>query len=124
MTCSKSALMGTGLVLPHRFVSVGERCLSWCMSAKTAPLQPLSRAKAWMCVAMNQLAFPGLGTVMAGRKIGYFQAAIMLAGFFLAMGFMLLDLIAFVRLLFDSEFSEAKYDELHCTYGWARGSRA
>src|SRR5712692_7572268 len=89
------------------------------MSAKTPPLQPLSRSKAWVCVAMNQLAFPGLGTVMAGRKIGYFQAAIMLAGFFLAMGFMLLYLIAVVRFLSHSEWNEAEYRALYRSSAWA-----
>ncbi len=77
-----------------------------------------------MCVAMNQLAFPGLGTVMAGRKIGYFQAAVMLAGFFLAMGFMLLYLIAVVRFLSHSEWNEAEYRALYRPYAWAGVSGA
>ncbi len=41
---------------------------------------------------VNQAAFPGLGTILAGRRIGYAQAALMLSGFFLTMGFMLLYL--------------------------------
>src|SRR6476620_10583886 len=49
--------------------------------------KPLSLSKAWTCAATNQLAFPGLGTVMAGRKIGYVQAAIMVCGFLLTMYF-------------------------------------
>ena len=46
--------------------------------------RPLSRARAWMCVLTNQLATPGLGSLMAGRKIaGTFQLLVALAGFFL-----------------------------------------
>ena len=38
---------------------------------------------------MNQLAFPGLGTIMARRWTGYIQATIMVLGFCLFVGFML-----------------------------------
>ena len=48
---------------------------------------PASRA--WMCVLVNSLAFPGLGTIMAKRPVGYAQAALMLAGFGVFMAFML-----------------------------------
>ena len=51
--------------------------------------RPRKRPNAWVCVAINLLAFPGMGTVMAGRRVGWIQAAIMLAGFCLAMAFML-----------------------------------
>ena len=42
---------------------------------------------------VNQLAFPGLGTLMMGRRVGYAQAAVMLAGFFLTMGYLLWHLV-------------------------------
>ena len=38
---------------------------------------------------MNALGLPGLGTIMAGRAIGYVQAAVMCLGFFLTVGFMM-----------------------------------
>ena len=41
---------------------------------------------------MNAFALPGLGTIMAGRAIGYVQAALMCLGFFLSAGFMMLYL--------------------------------
>ncbi len=40
------------------------------------------------CVLINLLAFPGLGTILARRRWGYPQAAIMVAGFLLATAFM------------------------------------
>lgn len=58
------------------------------------------RGRAWVCVLVNQLAFPGLGTVWAGQRGGYAQAALMLAGFFLVVGFVFWFLLAsFQRLL-------------------------
>ena len=56
----------------------------------SAPKQPkvLSHSKAWVYVALNQLAFPGAGTVMAGRRVGYIQATIMVAGFVLVMWYL------------------------------------
>jgi hypothetical protein len=54
-----------------------------------APPKILTRQRAWACVAINQLAFPGLGTIMAGRRVGYVQAIVMVAGFCLFVGFML-----------------------------------
>ena len=57
------------------------------MSSELPPSKRLSQSKAWALAALNQLAFPGAGTVMAGRKIGYAQATIMVAGFVLVMLF-------------------------------------
>lgn len=48
---------------------------------------------------MNALAFPGLGTIMAGRAIGYVQAALMSVGFFLSCGFMVWYLASSVAAL-------------------------
>lgn len=38
------------------------------------------RERAWGLAILNQFAFPGAGTVLAGRKIGYFQLALTLIG--------------------------------------------
>ena len=54
-----------------------------------APRQTLDRAKAWNCVIINQLATPGLGTLLAGRWLaGTFELALAVAGFVLIMGAM------------------------------------
>jgi hypothetical protein len=57
---------------------------------------------------MNQLAFPGLGTVMARRWTGYIQATLMVLGFCLFVGFML---FYFARLgqLVTNEVSDEQF---------------
>src|SRR6266852_5377399 len=73
--------------------------------------KPPKRASAWVCAAINQLAFPGLGTILAGRRAGYFQAAIMIAGFCLTMGFML-------RVIFCALRGLAAQDANHFADQW------
>ncbi len=75
------------------------------------------RPSAWVCAAINQLAFPGLGTILAGRRVGYFQAAIMVAGFSLAMGFMLWFFICALRGLAAQDASQ--FAEQWRPYAWA-----
>ncbi len=53
------------------------------------PPRIISRKRALVCLGMNMLGLPGLGTIMAGRAIGYVQAAVMCLGFFLTVGFMM-----------------------------------
>ena len=79
------------------------------MSSVSTPPKRLSRSKAWALVALNQLAFPGAGTVMAGRKIGYVQATIMVAGFVLTMLYMLAIMGSLFTLITDSRMSEAQF---------------
>jgi len=81
--------------------------------------KPLTRSRAWGCVAINQLAFPGMGTVMAGLRIGYAQAAIMLAGFFLTMGFMICYFTSVLRLLTQLDSSDAQFEQCYRPYAWA-----
>jgi hypothetical protein len=45
----------------------------------TSPRRPLDRATAWGCLTSN-LAIPGSGTIVAGRRTGYIQGALALAG--------------------------------------------
>lgn len=52
-----------------------------------------------VCLGMNALAFPGLGTIMAGRAIGYVQVALMTLGFFMFAGFMFWYLVSSVEAL-------------------------
>ena len=68
---------------------------------------------------MNQLAFPGLGTIMAHRRIGYGQATIMLIGFTLTMGFMLWYLACAARFLISSAGDEKAFAAEWRSFLWA-----
>jgi len=61
------------------------------ISLALGPRQPLSRQTAWGCFTSN-LALPGFGSLAAGRKVGYFQAALTIIG----MGFTLLFGVRFI----------------------------
>jgi len=71
--------------------------------------KPLSISKAWSCAAMNQLAFPGLGTVMGGRKIGYVQALLMIVGFALTLYFMCWYIASLLQAPFQSDWNEGAF---------------
>ena len=71
--------------------------------------KPLTISKAWSCAAMNQLAFPGIGTVMARRKIGYFQAAIMISGFLLTMYFFCWYIGSLLQAPFQNDWNETRF---------------
>ena len=53
------------------------------ISLALSPRRPLDRQKAWGCLTSN-LAAPGVGSLIAGRAIGYVQLAIGLVGFVLS----------------------------------------
>ena len=85
-----------------------------------APNRPLSKhppAVLWAIV--NQLAFPGLGTLMMGRRVGYLQAAIMLAGFALTMGFLLWYLVCAGRYAVNPSWDETRFTSLYRPYKWS-----
>lgn len=46
---------------------------------------PLDRPTAWAYTLTNLLTLPGLGSLAGGRKVGYAQAALALAGFALTL---------------------------------------
>lgn len=71
-----------------------------------------------VCVFMNLAAFPGLGTIMAGRRIGYAQAALMLVGFFLTMGFLLHYLSCMYQFAFTPSWTEADFTSRYRPYRW------
>jgi hypothetical protein len=50
------------------------------ISLALGPRQAPSRQGAWGCFTTN-LTLPGFGTILAGRRIGYAQIAITVAGF-------------------------------------------
>ncbi len=45
----------------------------------------MDKSTAWSCTITNLAALPGLGSLAAGRRIGYAQAAVALAGFGLSL---------------------------------------
>ena len=71
------------------------------MSSVPSQLKVLSPGKAWSYLALNQLAFPGLGTVMAGRRFGYMQATIMVIGFILTTVYFLATVSSLVSSAMD-----------------------
>ena len=89
---------------------------------KTASGPPRSirrRPPAWVCVLINLAAFPGLGTVLAGRRGGYSQVIIMVGGFVLVMGYMLWYLGGVVHYMMNSNWSEAEFQARYRPYLWA-----
>ena len=76
------------------------------------------RASTWVCVLINQLAFPGMGTVMAGHRCGYIQATLMVAGFCLVMGFMLWFLLCTGRYLAGAPWTEEQFAAQYRPYAW------
>ena len=56
------------------------------ISLALGPRGPLSRQMAWGCFTSN-LALPGAGSLMAGRRVGYAQVALALVGFGLSLFF-------------------------------------
>jgi hypothetical protein len=79
----------------------------------------LSRSKAWAYAALNQLAFPGAGTVMAGRRVGYIQATIMVVGFVLTMTYLLAVIGSVVNFAANGTVSEEEYHKQYQVYTWA-----
>lgn len=92
------------------------------MPTKTFSAIPLPenqrRRRAWFWVLVNQLAFPGLGTILSGRKAGYLQAAIMVCGFCLAMGFMIIYFRALTRLAMGASGNEVEFRAAYAPRLW------
>jgi len=44
----------------------------------------MDEARAWACLMTNILVLPGLGSLLAGRRVGWLQAAVALGGFALS----------------------------------------
>ena len=44
----------------------------------------MDEARAWACLMTNLLVLPGLGSLLAGRRVGWIQAALALVGFALS----------------------------------------
>ncbi len=77
------------------------------------------RRNQWLCVVINQFAFPGLGTIISGSRTGYLQAAIMVAGFVLVMWFLLALIAGAVRVLTYPELAEEDFAAFYRPHAWA-----
>lgn len=55
---------------------------------ETKPPKKLDKASAWGCMVSNLAVLPGLGSVAAGRRCGYAQAALALVGMILSVVWM------------------------------------
>ena len=71
-----------------------------------------------MLVTINQLAFPGLGSIMAGRRAGWPQAALMVVGFCLTMAFLLWYLWCCVRYLREPEWDAGNWYASYAPIFW------
>jgi len=69
----------------------------------------ITRQKATTCLVVNQLVCPGIGTIMAGKRIGFVQAALMIAGTCLALAYALMYLSAVYKFALDGSITEAKF---------------
>ena len=57
----------------------------------------LDKTKARICVTLNLLVLPGLGTIIAGRRSGWLQAVLALVGFGLNIAWALWFFARFLR---------------------------
>jgi len=76
------------------------------------------RTRAGLSIAINQLAFPGLGTLMMGRPVGWAQAILMVAGFILATGFALWVIVCSVRYALNPAWDESDYRAAYRPLRW------
>jgi hypothetical protein len=56
-------------------------------SLTLGPRRPLDRQTAWGCLTANLLGVPGLGSLAAGRRVGYGQMILSLSGLALTSAF-------------------------------------
>lgn len=76
------------------------------------------RLPPWVCILINQAAFPGLGTIMAGRRGGFVQAGVMVAGFCLALAFFVWFLVCSVRYVMSSSWDEGEWRAHYAAGFW------
>ena len=88
-------------------------------SSEATPNSSVRNLSPWVLAAINQAAFPGLGTILSGRRIGYVQATLMLVGFFLTMAFMLYYLVCATHYATTAIWTEAEFSSKYKPYLWA-----
>ena len=62
------------------------------MKISSEPPPEPNRNKAWSCLIANLVVLPGLGSVVARRKVGYLQMLLAIGGF-------VLTLVALIRIV-------------------------
>jgi hypothetical protein len=73
----------------------------------------VTRPRGWTCFLVNQLVCPGIGTIMAGRRVtGFVQAAVMLVGVCGALAFALTYISAVYRFALDGTATEASWNAM------------
>ena len=85
------------------------------------PKQESPSSRAWLCVLTNTLAFPGLGTIMAKRAMGYPQAALTLAGFAVFVGFMCWFFAGLLRVASDYSGDLDQFQKMAWSRVWIAG---
>jgi len=91
------------------------------MSSVPFQQKALSSSKAWGYLALNQLAFPGAGTVMGGRREGYAQSIMMVIGFLLTMVYFAVMISSVMNSMLDPN-GGMNEQQLHAHfhhYAWA-----
>ena len=64
----------------------------------SAPHASMDRPTAWGFLVTNLMVLPGMGSVLAGRKVGYLQAPLALGGMVLTLTFAVLYVREWIRL--------------------------
>jgi hypothetical protein len=64
-----------------------------------SPSTPLSQTRVWTCALTNVLLCPGLGTIMARRRVGYFQLGLAIGGFLMTLLGLVGYIVDFLRTL-------------------------
>lgn len=77
-----------------------------------------SRRQTLVYVAINLLAFPGLGTLLAKRRFGWVQTILMVTGFLLVMGFIGWFFVCVWRYLQGASWTEEQFRRQYAAYAW------
>ena len=79
---------------------------------------PRSPANPWVCAGINQFAWPGVGSILGGRLIGFVQAGLMLLGFLLFVGFFLFYMKTMWDTFGDPNGNEEQWHAAYRPYMW------
>jgi len=75
-----------------------------------AEFMSVSRQQGWTCFLVNQLACPGVGTIMAGRRVtGFVQAGVMIVGFCATLAYGLMYLSAVYKWVLDARATQVMH---------------
>jgi hypothetical protein len=83
-------------------------------TSSAAPPVPLDRSRVKACIAANTFVLPGLGSILAGRKLGYAQAVLAVMGFSLSSLWFIGFVLHFIRT---GDLIEAGLEQLPLALG-------